>query len=72
MGEMLSVYRVLVRRTGRKKLLVKSRRRWGKMIIRMDLPEIGWGGGAVDCIDMPQDRDGWKAVLYGCLNNLIP
>jgi hypothetical protein len=27
----------------------------------MDIQEVGWG--AVDWIDMPQDRDRWRALV---------
>jgi hypothetical protein len=29
--------------------------------MKMDLLEIGWGG--VDCIDLDQDWDKWRAVV---------
>jgi hypothetical protein len=32
----------------------------------MDLREIGWGD--VDCIDMAQDRDQWRALVNMVMN----
>jgi hypothetical protein len=32
----------------------------------MDLVVIGWGG--MDCINLTQDRDGWKAILNAVMN----
>jgi hypothetical protein len=32
----------------------------------MDLREIGWGG--VDWIDLAQDRDQWRALVYMVMN----
>ena len=37
------------------------RRRWEDNI-NMDLQKVGWGGGT-DWIDLPQDRDRWRALL---------
>jgi hypothetical protein len=36
--------------------------------IRMDLREIGLGGGCVDWIRLAQDRDRWRAVLSAVMN----
>jgi hypothetical protein len=38
--------------------------------IKMDLREIGWDG--VDCIDMAQDRDQWRAHVNTVLNLRVP
>jgi hypothetical protein len=34
--------------------------------IRMDLREIGWG--AIDWIDLAQDRNQWKALVETVMN----
>jgi hypothetical protein len=43
-----------------KRPLGRSRRRW-KNNIKMDHREIGLGG--MDCIDLTQDRDQWRALV---------
>jgi hypothetical protein len=32
----------------------------------MDLREVGWGG--VDWIDLAQDRDMWRTLVYTVMN----
>jgi hypothetical protein len=39
--------------------------------IKMDLREVGWGGGA-DWIDLAQDRDRWRALVYTVMNLRVP
>jgi hypothetical protein len=36
----------------------------------MDLREIGWGG--MDCIDLGEDRDQWKALVNTVMNLWVP
>jgi hypothetical protein len=36
----------------------------------MDLGEIGWGG--VDCIDLAQDRDKWRALVKAVMKLQVP
>jgi hypothetical protein len=38
--------------------------------IKMDLREIEWDG--VDCIDISQDRDQWRALVNTVLNLRVP
>jgi hypothetical protein len=54
------VYRVLVGKLGGKRPLGKPRRKWEDNM-RRDIQEVGWG--AVDWIDMAQDRDRWRALV---------
>jgi hypothetical protein len=44
MGEGINVYRVLVGEAEGKRQLERPSRRWEE-VIKMDLREIGWGGG---------------------------
>jgi hypothetical protein len=44
----------------------RPRRRW-EDIIRMDLREVGWGGG-MDWINLAQDRDRWRALVNAVMN----
>jgi hypothetical protein len=44
----------------RKKSFGRPRRRWEDGI-RMDLRDIGWR--SVQCIQMTQDRDQWRALV---------
>jgi hypothetical protein len=44
-------------------------RRWEDNI-KLDLPEFGWGG--VNCIDLPQDRDRWQALVNAVMNLRVP
>jgi hypothetical protein len=65
MTEVKKVYRVLVGKPERRPL-VRPRCRWEDGI-KMDLMEIGWGGGCgVD--SPPQDRDRWRAVVNEVMN----
>jgi hypothetical protein len=38
--------------------------------IKMDLPEIGWGGE--DWIALVQDRDKWTALVNAVMNLRVP
>jgi hypothetical protein len=38
--------------------------------IKIDLREIGWD--VMDWIDLAQDRDQWKAVIYTVMNLRVP
>jgi hypothetical protein len=50
-----------------KRPLGRPRRRWEDGI-RMDLREIGLGGGGVDWIRLAQVRDRWRAVVSAVMN----
>jgi hypothetical protein len=56
MGERRGVYRVLVGRPEGKRPLGRPKRSW-EDDIKMDLQEVGWGGGGMDWIGLSQDRD---------------
>jgi hypothetical protein len=66
MGEERKVYKVLVGKPEGRRPLGRPRRRWEDGI-RMDLREIGLGGG-VDWIRLAQDRDRWRAVVSAVMN----
>jgi hypothetical protein len=66
MGEERKVYKVLVGQPEGKRPLGRPRRMWENEI-RMDLMEIGLGGG-VDWIRLAQDRDRWRAVVSAVMN----
>jgi hypothetical protein len=36
----------------------------------MELREIGWN--VMDWIDVAQDRDPWRALVYAAMNLLVP
>jgi hypothetical protein len=62
MGERSGAYRALVGKPEGRRPLGRPRRKWEDNI-KMDLREVGWDGA--DWIDLAQDRDRWRAVLYG-------
>jgi hypothetical protein len=45
--------------------LRRPRRKWVDNI-KMDLREIGWDG--VDCIDLADNRDQWRALVNTVMN----
>jgi hypothetical protein len=49
--------------------LGRPRRRWENNI-KMDLREVGCGG--MDWIDLVQDRDRWRALVYTVMNLRVP
>jgi hypothetical protein len=53
----------------RKRPLRRPRRKWENST-KMDLREIGWGG--VDWIDLPQERDKWRALVNTVLKLPVP
>ena len=60
MGEGRGVHRVLVGKPEGKRPLGRSRRSWEDNI-KMDLQELGGGGG--EWMELAQDRDRWRALV---------
>jgi hypothetical protein len=69
MGERRGVYRVLVGKYDGKRPLGRPRHRWEDNI-KMDLKEVGFGG--MDWIELPQDRDSWRALMNAVMNLWVP
>jgi hypothetical protein len=64
MGAKRNAYRILVGKPEGKRPLGRSRRRWVDNI-KIDLREI-------DCIDLAQDRDQWRAIVNTVMNIRVP
>ena len=63
------VYRVLVGKPEGKRPLGRPRRRWEDNI-EMDLEEVGCRN--VDCIELSQDRERWRALVNVVMNLRVP
>ena len=69
MEEMRGVYRVLVEKTEGKRSLGRPRRRLEDNS-KMDLQEVGCG--AMDCMDLAQDRERRRSLLNAVMNIRVP
>ena len=65
MWEERGVHSVLVGKPEGKRPLERPRRRWEDNI-KMDLQEVGGGGG--DWMELAQDRDRWRALVSTVMN----
>ena len=45
--------------------VLRPRHRW-EGNIKMDLKEVGWG--SMDCIDLADDMDRWRALVNAVMN----
>jgi hypothetical protein len=63
------VYRVLVGKPDGKIPLGRFRRRWEDNI-NIDNREVGCGG--MDRIELPQDKDRWRALKNAVMNFRVP
>jgi hypothetical protein len=69
MGERRGACRALVGKPEGKRPLGRLRRRWEDNI-KTDFREVGWEGA--DWVDLAQDRDKWRAVVYTVMNLQVP
>ena len=69
LGEGRVLHRVLVGKPEGKRPFGRPRRRWEDNI-KMDLQEVGGGGG--DWMELAQDRDRWRAPVSAVRNLRVP
>jgi hypothetical protein len=69
MKEKTNTYRILVGKPEGKRPLGRPRHRWVNNI-NTELREIGRGG--IECIDLAQDRDQWRALVNTVVNLRFP
>jgi hypothetical protein len=69
MGENGIAYKISVGKPEDRRPLGRPSRRWVNNI-KMDLTEIGRDG--MDCIEMAQDRDHWRALTNKIINLRVP
>jgi hypothetical protein len=62
---------VLVGKSEENKSLGRPRRRWEDNI-KMDLQEVGGGGGREDWMELAQDRDRWRTLVGTVRNFRVP
>jgi hypothetical protein len=69
MREKRNAYRILTGKPEVKRPVGRARRRWVDNI-KMGPREIGWSG--MDCTDLAQDRDRWRALMNTVMNLRVP
>jgi hypothetical protein len=67
-GERRGAYRALVGKCEGRRPLERPRRRW-KEILKWIFERFG---GRVDWIDLAQDRNRWRALVYTVMNLRVP
>jgi len=63
------MYRVFVGKPEGKRPLGRPRHRWEDNI-KVDLQEVGCEG--MDCVELAQDRDRWRALVNAAMNVWVP
>jgi len=69
MGERKGVHKVLVGKPEGKRPLRRARHRWEDNI-KMDIKYVGCGG--MDWMELPLDRDRWRALVNTVMNLRVP
>ena len=69
MGERKAAYRVLVGKLEGKRPLGRPRRRWEDNF-KMDLQEVGCG--AMDWIELAEDRERWRTLVKTVMDLHVP
>jgi hypothetical protein len=68
-GVKRNAYRMLVGKAEGKRPLVRPSRRWVDKV-KTDLGEVSWG--AIDWIDLAEDRDQWRTLVNTVTNFRVP
>jgi hypothetical protein len=69
MGEGRALYRILVGKPGGKNPLGRPSRRWENNITKY-IQEVGCE--VIDWIELAQDRDRWRTLVYAVMNLWVP
>jgi hypothetical protein len=68
MVENRGTYRISVWRPEGRRQLGRPRRRWQDNM-NLDVQGVGWG---MNCIELVQDRDRWRAFVNAVMNLRVP
>jgi hypothetical protein len=70
MGDRRGVCRVLVGRPERKRSTLKTSDVDWRVILKMDLQNLGWRG--MEWIELAQNRDRWQVLVNEVMNLRVP